>query len=353
MPLSLLADDFSKPVREFLLDDHSLLRIEAFPQKDDPNRRVFFEAKLSTCVFLARKHKKATTLIVRTHPAADFEANSPTYQTLAPELRSVFRRHIVVPTISQEEWITLQRTFGRIDWPSLVNVADIYVGEVFDNSLNHHFLSDQPIGPIVLRGAHLDRYLLREQATQGENKYLREKLFTSEKAGTDKSEFRKYERIGLQRGAAVDNWRRLIAAIIPAGRFSFDTVLLIRPRSIDLHVLLGIVNSDLWEWRFRCTSTTNHVNEYELSDLVIPPKLVDSMSPESQRLQKVVKQLLQSLPSEVRRSECQTVSDDSIDMRIEELVFRAYEVKADDQKTIIDSLRQDLIHRQVLTEDVE
>jgi hypothetical protein len=314
---------------------------------------VFFEAKLSTCVFVVRKHEKPTTLVVRTHPAAHFETASPTYETSASELRSVFRHHIVVPTISQEEWITLQRTFGRKDWPSLRDVADIYVGEVFDNAPNQHFLSDQPIGPIVLRGAHLDRYLLRVEATQGENKYLWEKLFTSEKAGAGKSEFRKYERIGLQRGAAVDNWRRLIAAVIPAGRFSFDTVLLIRSRSIDLHVLLGIVNSDLWEWRFRCTSTTNHVNEYELSDLVIPPKLVDSKTPESQRLQKAVTQVLQALPSQVRRSECQTVSDDSIDMGIEEIVFDAYGVTAADQKTILDSLRRDITDRQVRTEGVE
>lgn len=103
VPMSLLADDFSKPVREYLLDENDILTIEAFPQKDDPKRRVFVEAKLSTCVAAVRRKSGSGQLTVTTHPAADFEKDSPSYITSSTQLHSVFRRHVVIPTISEQE----------------------------------------------------------------------------------------------------------------------------------------------------------------------------------------------------------------------------------------------------------
>jgi hypothetical protein len=338
VPMSLLADDFSKPVREFLVDKNSIITIEAFPQKDDPSRRVFAEAKLSTCVVAVLKGGSSTQLTVTTHPAAAFEVDSPRYSTSESQLHSIFRHHLVIPTVSEKEWQVIQRTFGHADWPTLSEIADIYVGEIFDNAANQRFLADDPVGPKVVRGANLDRYLFRDEATQGAARYLREKLFVSARSKGEKAEHRVFERIGLQRGSAVDNWRRLIGAVVPGGLYCFDTVLLIRPRSVSLRVLLGILNSDLWEWRFRCTSTTNHVNEYELADLVIPPQLIDEKHALALMMQNYVDKVLGSDPLSVRRSEYQSVSADSIDKQIDRLIFEAYEVSQGDQIIIINSL---------------
>lgn len=55
IPMSLLADiSLSNTRREILLHNR-LLFVEAFPQKDDKHRRVFLEAKLSTCIVLIEK----------------------------------------------------------------------------------------------------------------------------------------------------------------------------------------------------------------------------------------------------------------------------------------------------------
>ncbi len=247
----------------------------------------------------------------------------------------------------------MQRTFGHPDWPTLSNVADIYVGEIFDNAPNRKFLSDDPVGPIVLRGANLDRYLLREEATQGAPRYLREKAFNSGKAKAGKFELRQFDRIGIQRGSAVDNWRRLIGAIVPAGHYCFDTVLLVRARCIPLRVLLGIINSDLWEWRFRCTSMTNHVNEYDLADLAIPPTLTDLKHRPAAILDDHVKSLFRANSSSVRRSECQDVKKDSIDRLIDAFVFEAYGVSQADQRTICESLSRQTAVRVRLVEHSE
>jgi len=38
----------------------------------------------------------------------------------------------------------------------------------------------------------------------------------------------------------------------------------------NIYTLLGILNSDILNWRFKLTSSNNHVNNYELDDLPIP-----------------------------------------------------------------------------------
>ena len=52
--MPLLGDDQARGIRQLILTSRELRNVESFPQKDDPNNRVFPEAKLSTTVFVAR-----------------------------------------------------------------------------------------------------------------------------------------------------------------------------------------------------------------------------------------------------------------------------------------------------------
>jgi hypothetical protein len=229
----------------------------------------------------------------------------------------------VLPTISAEDWTILKKAFGK-DWTRLAELADIYVGEVFDNAPNKKYLSDDPIGPVVLRGANIDRYLFRQRPTQGRDRFLRTESFLQDKAKSTKIDALYQERVGLQRGAAVDNWRRLIGCRIPGGFFSFDTILLLNPHKIHLHVLLALVNSDLWEWRFRSVSATNHVNAYEMEGFVVPPVLLDETSPAVREIIGLVADISDEMVSGVRRSETQIVPEDSPDFRIDRIIYEAY-----------------------------
>jgi hypothetical protein len=333
VPLTLLADSFSKPTREWLLHNTDFQLIENFPQKDDPVRRVFFEAKLSTCIFVASLESPKCQATVRTHPGRYIELNSPSYRAKPEEWINLFSSHPVIPCISEEEWNVLNRTFSKEGWNKLSDVTEIYVGEVFDNSPNKKYLSDEPIGPLVLRGANIDRYFLRAEPSQGANRYLDKNHFLNDKKRSEKIGLLNNYRIGLQRGAAVDNWRRLIGCIIPPDEFCFDTVLLLSPKYIDLHCLLGLVNSQLWEWRFRCTSTTNHVNEYELFDYPIPPSLLDAKSSDSIKLKNLVQKVC-SNELEVKRSENQKASIYLGDSSIDNLVYNLYGLSQDEIKIV-------------------
>ena len=52
VPMGLLGDDPARGMRRLLLEQKQLIAVESFPQKDDPRRRVFSEAKLSCAVVL-------------------------------------------------------------------------------------------------------------------------------------------------------------------------------------------------------------------------------------------------------------------------------------------------------------
>jgi hypothetical protein len=69
--MSLLGDRFTFELRRKLLQKTSLICIEAFPQKDDPNNRVFREAKLSTCVYVLFNGILPLDFSMRTHDGKD------------------------------------------------------------------------------------------------------------------------------------------------------------------------------------------------------------------------------------------------------------------------------------------
>ena len=59
--------------------------------------------------------------------------------------------------------------------------------------------------------------------------------------------------------------------VIEPQNFCSDTVnYIVQPKTLKLYAVLALLNSSLWEWRFRLTSTNNHVNAYEIEGMPLP-----------------------------------------------------------------------------------
>lgn len=140
------------------------------------------------------------------------------------------------------------------------------------NKQFERFLSNEPPGEIILRGANIGRYEFYEVPKQGSPVYLnKEKYLDKRGKDSDSKAFDHLKRrIGYQRGAAIDNYRRIIATMIDPGAFCSDTVAYFSEAKYNLYSVLAILNSSLVDWRFGLTSTTNHVNSYELDVIPIP-----------------------------------------------------------------------------------
>jgi hypothetical protein len=124
----------------------------------------------------------------------------------------------------------------------------------------------------VLRGANVCMYVLRE-ASQGVPLYLDVNTYQKAKANSEKTFHSRVERVGFQRSAPQNNYRRVIAAHVPAGEFCFDTVSYVPHGAqtlIDLDVLLALLNSKLTDWYFTIGSTNSKVNEYQFNNLPYP-----------------------------------------------------------------------------------
>ena len=273
VPMSLLGDTQARNLRNMLLHNTSIHVIEAFPQKDDPKERVFTDAKLSTCVYVLSR-QQPQPFQVRVHPGREILSSSPTITLTVGELEELDPENLEIPCYPGAREVDFRvavKLAVRSKGARLGLFAPSQQGEV--NLTTHaRFISDEPIGPLVLRGAHIDRYRFNAEPKQGTPKYLRVDDFLSSCGDDTKAFDHRWVRIGYQRGAAIDNWRRIIACILSPGKFCSDTInYIVNPRVFDLFAILALLNSRLFEWRFRLTSTTNHVNAYEIDSMPIPP----------------------------------------------------------------------------------
>ncbi len=318
VPMSLLGDRFTFELRRKLLQKTSLICIEAFPQKDDPNNRVFREAKLSTCVYVLFNGILPLDFSMRTHEGKDILDHSRRYYANAEKIDKFDPDNLSIPTVNQESWKLLLNLCENPRCVLFKTIGYPTPGEIMFNQQFKEFISDDPPGEIVLRGAHIGRYEFYEKPKQGNPVYLNKTKFL-EKRGTNK-EVKAYDhlkrRIAYQRGAAIDNYRRIIATTIQEGFFCSDTVGYIVDTQYKLETVLAFLNSKLSEWRFSLTSTTNHINAYELNVIFIPKISFNTNSDRRQQsLEKLIKsyqekqEILKEIEEHIRREETDIVHD--------------------------------------------
>lgn len=135
----------------------------------------------------------------------------------------------------------------------------------------HPYLTEREHGEEIIRGAHISMFQIVEPK-QGDPLYLnKEKYLTSRREGGKAFHFQN-ERLVYQRYAAIDNYRRLIATILPIGHFCSHTVGYFAEvrKGIDLGFFAALLNTRLLDWRFNLTSTNNNINGYEIEALPVP-----------------------------------------------------------------------------------
>ncbi len=103
------------------------------------------------------------------------------------------------------------------------------------------------------------------------------KKFIKAKAGTSRVDDIYSERIAGQQISNIATHQRLKFALVPKdyilgnslNYLKVDKKLFLK-NSFSIYSLLGFLNSNILNWRFKLTSSNNHVNNYELDDLPIP-----------------------------------------------------------------------------------
>lgn len=273
VPMPLLGDEQAVGLRRMLLSSASLRAVEAFPQKDDPSNRVFEEAKLSTCVFVAAKSGDRHPFRSRVHPGKDIVERSPSMVLDPADVGLYDPENQPLIACGQEDWDVAVRIVksGRVR--RLGDYCHAFQGEVNETTdwAKGHLTDEPRTGPLVLRGSNVCLYLLRD-ASQGEAMYLRQQTFLDSKRPDSKAWDHRHERVGFQRKSPQNNFRRLVACRVPVGEFCCDSISYVpAPDSkLPLNVVLALLNSRLLDWYFRLGSTNSSVNDYQFRMLPVP-----------------------------------------------------------------------------------
>src|SRR5262249_7113481 len=116
VPMSLLGDKITSGVRKAMLRAGALTAVEAFPQKDDPARRVFSEAKLSTTVLILHKTDDAVVRTapfrLRQHPANTIDSSSPSLTLKTSDIPLYDPANQAITSCSQADWDLAIRITG-------------------------------------------------------------------------------------------------------------------------------------------------------------------------------------------------------------------------------------------------
>lgn len=287
VPLGITGDLSASALRKELLERHAISSISAFPQKDDPRRRIFSEAKLSTCILLAGSAPTGDSFTLTIYPAN--ELHSPVTKTQMPfAIAKTFDPvSYAIPLASEIELRTLQNLYTDPTIAPLATITHCYQGEV-NLSTYKACLSTTATDAAMIKGVEIGRYSIRSVLRQGRKEYLKKDAFSrAVGSGAIRSQHPSMRRLVMQGITGVDDSRRLSATIVEPPMFCGHSVnYVVEATPYSLEALLVLLNSELLEWRFRLTSTNNNVNSYEIEALPIPFDSSDkeALAPASGRL---------------------------------------------------------------------
>jgi Alw26I/Eco31I/Esp3I family type II restriction m6 adenine DNA methyltransferase len=336
LPLALLADTSCAASRLHLLLNSGALEADCFPQKDNVSRRIFRNAKLSTGVITcARTHKHgddSAELTVRAYPWNSFDDQFRLCSIRLTDLRRIDPKNVPIPLLDEPAWELCRRIhrdkqvarMGDCHWTSITR------GEI-NQTIYREFIREDPRLSRLLKGVEVGQYRQRKRLKQGKREWFDEKAFL--KKNTAKPIIHQ-RRIATQRITGVDEKLRIVATIVEPPCYFADSTNSITVESGSEHGLeyvLGLLNSQLFQWRFKATSTNNNVGTNELD--CMPIRVIDfSSTADKSRHDTMVQLVERMLALHERLAKAKTPREkdalqthiDATDRQIDSLVYELY-----------------------------
>ncbi len=265
IPLAYAGDLSSAALRKHMFSTSQTLCIDAFPERDDPSRRVFEAAKISVCILIARNAEPKNPFRLRIHRTRFVDAENTGFLISTQMMAALDPVYMRLPIVEEGAFGILVKMGAKAKPLGLA--ARSREGEL-NMTLDKGAFSKKTTFPRMLRGAGIARYALPEKMSQGDD------LFVDEGKLKDPGAMRRLkeaERIALQGISGVnERWR--IKAVLVRGMYCANSANYILVGGRQGRILLGILNSRLLNFYFSKFSANSNVNGYELDALpVFPP----------------------------------------------------------------------------------
>lgn len=279
VPMSFIADKSACGLRKEFLTSNAISEIFLFSEK----ARIFDNVTQACSIFIANFNCRNDVISIT--QMLNSRESSKTSAVPLSVITSTSPRYLPIPFIKEAEIPLLSKLnqFPRIgDIGGITNRR----GEL-DLTLDREYLGG--LDDKLLKGISIDTFSINKTFK------VDYRSFVSAKKSSSRVSDIFAMRIAGQQISNIDSTKRLKFALIPENYIlgnslnylSVDEKLFTK-NSFSLYSLLGFLNSDILNWRFKLTSSNNHVNNYELDDLPIP---IDAPRAKIEALNKVVREL--------------------------------------------------------------
>ena len=266
VPSTLLGDISAGPLRRHLLSKHCLVRLDEYTER----ARLFSGVTQSVCVMAVETCSKTESLSASFGLRDVHDAQTKTRLKLrVDDIEQVMGESMVIPRVNHTGWRILKTlhknpNLGSLPW--LQNRR----GEL-DLTLRRDHIRLDKKGSRLVRGADISRYTLRPIKRESESVGL--SSFVKSLGSSARSPHIFDSRIACQQVSnRAQRWRLKFAMIPPETVLANSCNYVAVDSSEDewlLSYLLGILNSDLLNWRFNLSNANNHVSNRELASLPI------------------------------------------------------------------------------------
>lgn len=307
-PLAYTCDLSAAKLRRFVFENYTIERIEAFPERDNPQKRVFENAKISVCILQLSKEKKVnTTLKIRINKERFVETYKPFSIYTINDIYSVDGVNMTIPLTEICDSKILVKVYAKSQ--PLLKFGKCYTGELDMTFCKPAFTTNSD-DSIMLRGANIDRYILKKEMSQGETFFVNREVLNGIK--NISNELFAEERIIMQ-GITGVNERIRLKMTISRNTYCANSVNYCRFLSnINPRYALALLNSSLLNYIFKLQSTNSNVNGYEVDNL--PLIIADNQVPYIEIVNKIL---------EIKKSDIQADTKE-LENHIDLLVYRLY-----------------------------
>jgi adenine-specific DNA-methyltransferase len=250
IPYGVLTDTTSVKLRKHIFENHSLIKVEAFPERDSTKRRVFEDVKMSTAILLTSSIKTDISFDIGISYEREISDNRAVFNTI--DLVDLNPELVQIPLTDTESFNLLSKIYKTRGVIKLGSITPCLTGEV-DMTFGKSALTTNKNDKLLLKGVQLDRFVMKtkqSEISQGDIEFIDERIF-SEIGSAKKIEDSKRKRIALQGLTGVNEKRRIKATLIEENIFLANSCnYLLEPEKYHLLELLGWINSKLVNFTF-------------------------------------------------------------------------------------------------------
>lgn len=249
-PSTLFADISATKLRKHLLNSNKISSISFYGE----DSQLFENVLQATCIFHLKKDCKTETI--------EIQSNEKSFSVELSVIQELFPKNLEIPIIQKCEWKILSKMLKLKKLKDLTSVRNKR-GEL-DLTLCARFITTNPTQFRLIRGNMIGANEIRK----GNNEYVLEDFIATKSQDFIINDFKK-KRLICQQISNANQSKRLKFIFCETNDILGNSCNYLSSDEVTLKKLQLILNSNILNWRFKITSSNNHINNYELAELPI------------------------------------------------------------------------------------